>query len=100
MVANGSFPQAGLQALWSDFLEDPPLAWSAAVLLGGKVSKGRWPSSMGGWSRIGWWLSSGVAGSRGQVQSGGVGGGSTPGHQELLGKDRERKKVGNKVHME
>jgi hypothetical protein len=28
-----------------------------------------------------------------------LGGGSTPGHRELIGKDRERKKVGNKVQM-
>jgi hypothetical protein len=105
------------------FLEDQSLAWSAGVLLGGR-SRGMWPSSMGGWSqRSGgrplwaaglegmvavlygrlvskeWWPSSMGGRSRNQVQSGGVGGGSTPGHQELLEKDRERKKVGNEVHM-
>jgi hypothetical protein len=85
---------------------------TAAVLLGGEVSKGMWPSSMGGWSRKGGGRPLGAAGLERMVavlwgrlglvvrsSQGGVGGGSTPGHQELLGKDRERKKVGNKVHM-
>jgi hypothetical protein len=51
---------------------------------------------MGGWSRgVGrplW-----AAGLRVGSSQEGVEGGSTPGHQGSLGKDRERKEVGNEV---
>jgi hypothetical protein len=54
---------------------------------------------MGGWSQRGvgrpLWATGLVFGS----SQGGAEGGSTPGHQGLLGKDRERKKVGNEVYM-
>jgi hypothetical protein len=52
---------------------------------------------MGGWSRRGGGRPLGAAGLGVGSSQKGVEGGSTPGHQGSLGKDRERKEVGDKA---